>query len=47
MKNIKSDREWTKVHYKGTKKNRRESQGGKKTGEGLMGQKGTWRKELF
>ena len=46
MKNIKCDREWTEVHYKGTRKNRRESQGRKKTGEGLMGQKGTWRKEL-
>ena len=46
MKNIKSDREWTEVHYKRTWKNRRESQGRKKTGEGLMGQKGTWRKEL-
>jgi hypothetical protein len=32
--------------YKGTRKKRRESQGRKKTGEDLMGQKGTWRKEL-
>jgi hypothetical protein len=46
MKNIKCDREWTEVHYKRTRKNRTESQGRKKTGEGLMGQKGTWRKEL-
>jgi hypothetical protein len=46
MKNIKCDREWTEVHYKGTRKNRRESQGRKKTGEGLMGQKGTWKKEF-
>jgi hypothetical protein len=43
MKNIKCDREWTEVHCKGTRKNRRESQGRTKTGEGLMG---TWRKEL-
>jgi hypothetical protein len=46
MKNIKCDREWTEVHYKRTRKNRTESQGRKKTGAGLMGQKGTWRKEL-
>ena len=46
MKDIKCDREWTEVHYKRTRKNRTESQGRKKTGEGLMGQKGTWRKEL-
>jgi hypothetical protein len=46
LKNIKCDREWTEVHYKRTRKNRTESQGRKKTGEGLMGQKGTWRKEL-
>jgi hypothetical protein len=29
-----------------TRKNRTESQGRKKTEEGLMGQKGTWKKEL-
>jgi hypothetical protein len=46
LKNTRFDREWTEVQYKGTRKNRRESQGRKKTGEGLMGQKGTWRKEL-
>jgi hypothetical protein len=46
LKNIKCDREWTEVHYKRTRKNRTESQGRKKTGEGLMGQKRTWRKEL-
>jgi hypothetical protein len=46
MKDIKCDREWTEVHYKRTRKNRTESQGRKKTGEGQMGQKGTWRKEL-
>ncbi len=45
-KNIKCDREWTEVLYKGTRKKRRKSQGRKKTAEGLMGQKGTWKKEL-
>jgi hypothetical protein len=41
MKTMKNDTEWTEVQYKGTRKNRKESQGRKKTGEGLKGQKGT------
>jgi hypothetical protein len=45
-KTIKVVGDWTEVHYKRTGKNRSESQGRKKTGEGLMGQKETWRKKL-
>ena len=45
-KTIKHVGDWTEVHYKRTGKNRTESQGRKKAGEGQMGQKRTWRKEL-
>ena len=45
MKNIKQVGEWTEVHYKRTGKNRTESQGRKKAGEGSgVTEKGTWRK---
>jgi hypothetical protein len=39
------DGEWTEIRYKRTGANRTESQGREKTaGEGLMGQKGIWRR---
>ena len=41
---IESKEEWTLVHSKSSKKNGKESQGKKKTNEGLMGPKRTRRK---
>ena len=44
MKNIKQVGEWTEVYYKRTGKNRTESQGRKRAGEGSgKTEQGTWR----